>query len=148
MGLLCKAGIGCIAIFQHKLNATYMKKISAKNLTKSAKIYFPGAADHWWLLQDNDPKHKSRLVQNWLFSKGVRCIDFPPYSPDMNPIENLWADLKKRVSARNARTINELIEHIEEEWEATDTDFLVSLVDSMPNRCQAVIDKQGHITEY
>ena len=66
----------------------------------------------------------------------------------MNPIENLWYDLKKRVGARNGRTIDELIQHIEEEWEATDTDFLVSLVDSMPDRCQAIADKQGHMTDY
>ena len=147
-GCFCKAGVGCIAIFQHKLNATYMKKILVKNLFRSAKLYFPEPTDHWWFLQDNDPKHKSRLVQNWLFSKGVRCIDFPPYSPDMNPIENLWYDLKKRVGARNGRTVDELIQHIEHEWEATDTDFLVSLVESMPDRCQAVIDKQGHMTDY
>jgi len=94
------------------------------------------------------PKHKSHLVQNWLFSKGIQCIDFPPYSPDMNPIENLWHDLKERVGARNGRTIDQLIQHVEEEWEATDTDFLAALVDSMPVRCQAIIDKQGHMTEY
>src|ERR1700733_3750722 len=50
----CKAGVGCIAIFQYKVNATFMKKILAKNLFRSAKLYFPEPTDHWWLLQDND----------------------------------------------------------------------------------------------
>ena len=39
----------------------------------------------WWLLQDNDPKHKSKEVQTWLHNHGVSVLDFPPYSPDLNP---------------------------------------------------------------
>ena len=82
--------------------------------------------------------------------KGIKeqLIDFPPYSPDMNPIENLWNELKRRVEARNATNIEELKQHLHEEWYATSTDFLVRLVRSMPHRCIAVLDSKGHITDY
>ena len=52
-------------------------------LLPSARRLFPDGS--WWFLQDNDPKHKSRVVQRLLFTHGVQCIDFPPYSPDLNP---------------------------------------------------------------
>lgn len=61
-----------------------------------------------WFLQDNDPKHKSTLVRTWLFNNGIQCINFPPYSPDLNPIENLWADLARRVEQFQCDTMEEL----------------------------------------
>ena len=102
----------------------------------------------WWLLWDNDKKHKSKLIQDWLFLNGVQCIDFPPYSPDLNPIENLWSIFKRRVEKRNATNIEQLKAHLMEEWAATDTKTLVSLSHSMPARCKAVIANQGHKTKY
>jgi transposase len=87
-------------------------------------------------------------VQDWLFNHGVRLIDFPPYSPDLNPIENLWADIEQRVAARAPKTIEELQDVITEEWQNTDGTLLQKLAHSMPKRCQAVIDAKGHHIHY
>ena len=70
-------------------------------------------------------------------------MDFPPYSPDLNPIENLWQHLEKRVEARVAKELEELQDVIADEWQKTPTDFLIKLAHSMPKRCQAVIDAGG-----
>jgi len=88
------------------------------------------------------------LVQDWLFTHGVACIDFPPYSPDLNPIENLWADLKRRVETRHAQTTQELEAHLKEEWETTSPTLLASLAHSMPARCSAVLANKGHRADY
>jgi hypothetical protein len=145
-GCFSRSGVGDIDIFTDMLDARMMKAILNDHLLQSARRLFP--ATHWWFLQDNDPKHRSRLVRKWLFTKGVQCIDFPPYSPDLNPIENLWNDLKRRVEQHNATDIEELEHHLRDEWQATSTDFLANLVDSMPSRCQAVIASEGHLTKY
>ena len=96
-------------------------------------------------LQDNAPQHKSVLVRTWLFNNGIQCIDFPPYSPDLNPIENLWADLARRVEEFQCDSMEELQDIVAEQWKETNTDLLRRLARSMPERCQAVIDAQAII---
>ena len=49
---------------------------------------------------DNDPKHTSKVVAKWLKDNKVKLLEWPSQSPDLYPIENLWAELKKCVRAR------------------------------------------------
>jgi transposase len=145
-GCFSGRGLGEIEIFTDILDGPKLRSILRSHLISSANRLFHNEA--WWFLQDNDPKHTSTDVQTWLFTHGVQRIDFPPYSPDLNPMENLWNNLKRRVEKRNARDIDELRLHIDEEWAATDTDFLVHLSHSMPKRCKAVVANRGHKTTY
>ncbi len=86
--------------------------------------------------------------QRWLHNHGVNCLDFPPLSPDLNPIENLWADLKRRVESRRARTMEELEQHLRAEWEGTSPTLLASLAHSMPARLAAVRANKGQCAGY
>ena len=66
---------------------------------------------------DNDPKHTSKVVEKWLKDSKVKVLEWPSQSPDLNPIENLWVDLKKRVRARRPTNLTQLQQLCQEEWD-------------------------------
>jgi len=73
--------------------------------------------------QDNARPHVSGSTKGWLAAHQVPTIDWPPYSPDLNPIENLWGDLARRVYAkgRQFENIDQLKETLIYEWKQTKT---------------------------
>ena len=145
-GCFCAKGIGQAEIFVGEFNAARYVDILQHNLIQTALHFYPN--EHWWFQQDNAPQHKSNLAYRWFHNHGVDIIDFPPYSPDLNPIENLWSILKARVEARLARTTDEVERVLKEEWEALDQELLASLAHSMPTRCAAVVANRGHKAPY
>ncbi|KAK3531097.1 hypothetical protein QTP70_010358 [Hemibagrus guttatus] len=72
---------------------------------------------HQWTFQhDNDPKHTAKVVKKWLADKNINVLQWPSQSPDLNPIENLWRELKVRVMARRPSNLKELELIAKEEW--------------------------------
>ena len=145
----CAGGQGYIYIFNENLDAALMKRILDENLVPSAHLHFASdPPEQWFLLHDNDKKFHSRIVQELLHRKGVSCLDFPSYSPDLNPIENLWATLAREVEKKQCDSIEELQDAIEEAWKTVDQEHMRNLAASMPQRCAAVIAANGWHTKY
>jgi transposase len=78
----------------------------------------------------------------------VAKVDFPPYSPDLNPIENLWNSMAREVEKYQCESVEDLMKAVELEWEAVSKEELEHLVESMPRRCSAVIEAKGCHTKY
>jgi hypothetical protein len=100
--------------------------------------------------EDNAPCHKSFSTQKWKLEYGVKSVEWPPYSPDLNPIEHLWDELKRRVYARNVHPSNrqELINALKEEWSSIEPGTWRKLILSMPRRIKGVLDANGGSTKY
>ncbi|KAK3538494.1 hypothetical protein QTP86_006194 [Hemibagrus guttatus] len=69
----------------------------------------------WVLQQDNDPKHISKSTSEWLKKNKMKTLEWPSQSPDLNPIEMLWHDLKKVVHARKPSNVAELQQFCKDE---------------------------------
>lgn len=104
----------------------------------------------WIFQQDNASIHNSASTRAWLSSKKVRVLPWPARSPDLNPIENVWGYLARRVYAhgRQFATVAELQQTIFEEWDAIPQDYLRTLTESMPNRIFNTIRNGGNSSGY
>ena len=145
-GCFSENGFGNIYCFTKNLNAEFLYHIYKTTLLSSTRKLF-GADDHSWILQeDNDPKHKSKKAQKWRDDHQVERISWPSQSPDLNPMENVWAVLKANVSNYKPTSAKELIRIIKKEWKKLDIIFVQNLVTSMKNCVSLVLsNKRDHI---
>lgn len=68
-------------------------------------------------MQDNEPKHTSKKAQQFVSENGINWWRTPPESPDANPIENLWHELKEYLRRKvKPHTKDELVKGILEFW--------------------------------
>jgi len=100
--------------------------------------------------QDNDPKHTSKKATKWFEDNKIEVMAWPAQSPDINPIEHLWVDLKKALNKhpKPAKGVHELWERVVEEWNGIGPETCQNLIESMPRRIQAVIRAKGGHTKY
>ncbi len=96
-------------------------------------------------LQDNATCHTSGVVVRFLKASKIRTVVWPPKSPDLNLIENLWGIMKHRVQCRRPSTPVELEAFCKQEWRAITRNaaFMQKLYGSMRTRVQLVIDNAG-----
>jgi transposase len=141
-GCICAEGLGHAELYVDTLNAQRYQTILGHNLVSSAHQFWPRG--QWWFQQDNWSVHTAGTSRAWFHNHGIDLIEWPAWSPDLNPIEELWNDLKSRVYGRHPRTMEELERVITEEWAATDLAFIARICRNMPHRLQAVIANGGH----
>ena len=84
-------------------------------------------------------------------------MEWPPYSPDLNPIENIWALLKAEMyrlypellgMQNNAQTLERLIQCAITTWDTFEEDIMNRVLDTMPHRVDAVLKANGWYTKY
>ncbi len=105
---------GRLAIIDGTMNSAFYQKILKENV-------WPSVCDlklkcTWVMQQDNDLKHTSKSTSEWLTKNKIKVLEWPNQSPDLNPIEMLWHDLKHLFHARKPSNVAELKQLSKEEW--------------------------------
>jgi transposase len=111
-------------------------------------------------MQDNAPIHVNRTRRvrgvirtgtlDWLQARNIPVLEWPPNSPDLNPIENLWGIMVRRIYAENKqyKSVKELKKAIVRAWHSVDQEIIDNLVLSMENRIFQVINRNGGPIDY
>ncbi len=101
-------------------------------------------------MQDNAPCHKGKAVMDFLGDSDIETLNWPPQSPDLNPIENLWAIVKHRRQKKFGIPSNksQLVEQTMQIWDEVEEDLVIALCDSIGNRLSECVDNEGKNTSY
>lgn len=99
-------------------------------------------------MQDNAPSHASKYTTAFLAEKGIKgdnLMIWPPSSPDLNPIENLWGILKQRIymEGQQYATLTSLWDTLVAQSAQIQPDEILKLTSSMDNRLLRVVAKKG-----
>ena len=91
------------------------------------------------VVEDNDPKHKSKICREFKDKNKINILPWPANSPDMNPIENICGLLKLKIRSKQPKSLMSLKRIINEEWKAFENTYCENLVSSMKNRINSCI---------
>lgn len=143
-GGFCAAGKTNLYCFKEIMTGEVYVDIIEKHIPQIEEML----GNRWRLQQDNDPKHTSRVAKGFLQENVPTVMDWPSNSPDLNPIENLWAIVKRNVEIRRPGGIGQLERYMKEEWAKISEDAIKNLVGSMKRRCELVIEAEGDRISY
>lgn len=145
-GAISRDGIGPLVRIEGSFTAARYCEILLEHLIPYA-LDGPFQDGYYLFQHDRSPVHKARAVGALLERCAVRQLPWPPNGADLNPIENIWGIMKKKLSSRRmcGGTADQLWHAVKEEWEALrgSPEIVTALYDSMPRRVGQVIAVDG-----
>jgi len=145
-GCFSKLGLGPLVALEGNMNATnYLELLKDTVLPELAAAGRPMV-----FMQDNAPCHKARVILDFLQENNIETLDWPRQSPDLNPIENLWAIIKKKRQKKYGlpRDKEELITQIFDIWDNIKPELVETLANSANSRINAVLKLKGKVSKY
>ena len=152
---------------KHSSTFTNKKGVAAKNITsheykhvltttllpEGRRLYSTQGVASWTLQQDNDPTHRiARVTINDWNAKNASSVqllpNWPPNSPDLSPIENVWAYVQAKVDALGCSTFEEFKAAVVQCMQQVPKHMINRLYDSMPKRLSNVVEMNGDRTGY
>ena len=148
-GCMTSQGVGYLCKIEGIMDQHLYKNILEEELMETMEFYEIDPKEVIFQ-HDNDPKHKSKLVQEWLSDQEFKVLPWPAQSPDLNPIEHLWAEVKRKLNKFDSppKGMLDLWERIESTWNEITPQTCQNLISSMPRRINDVIKAKGRWTKY
>ena len=145
-GCFSSAGTGKLARIEGMMDGAKYRKIIEGNLFQSSRDLRLGR--RFTFQQDNNHKHTAKATPEWFKGKHLNVLEWPSQSPDLNPIENLWYDLKIAVHQQNPSNLKELEQFCIEEWAKIPVARCAKLIATYHKRLAAGFAAKGVSTMY
>lgn len=149
-GCFSAKGLGSLAVIPKnvRMNKEWYLDVLEHHLIPTIEDQF-GDSDCYFQ-DDGAPCHRAKVVKDWFTEQNIgSLVIWPGNSPDLNPIENLWGIIGKKIRQRQPRNSSELVDAIKVCWHVMQGDaVLKKLIDSMPQRIEAVLRNKGFHCKY
>ena len=131
---MSSSGVGRLTVCDETINSEKYQPILRDTMLPAAHEMFRNGQNYTFQ-QDNSLCHTSISTRRWFQTNNVWMMDWPPQSPDINPIENLWGDLKMLVRRHQPTSKAQLKAVLQDEWQRI-----------VPERCQNLVNsmRQGY----
>ncbi len=131
-GAMSSAGVGPLCFLRSKANtAAYQEVLEHFMLPAADQLY--GDAD-FIFQQDLAPAHSAKATSTWFKDHDIPVLNRLANSPDLNPKENLWGIVKRKMRYARPNNVEELKATIRATWALITPEQCHRLIDSMP-RC-------------
>ncbi len=145
-GTMSSAGVGPLCFLKTNVTAPVYQEVLEHFMLPSADQLFKDV--DFIFQQDLAPAHTAKNTKSWLNDHGVGVLDWPANSPDLNPKENLWSIVKRKMRIKRPKKSDELKDTVKETWASIPPQQCHKLITSMPRRIEAVIKAKGAPTKY
>ena len=101
-------------------------------------------------MEDNARPHTAASTQTYLENRGIPKIGWPPQSPDLNPIENVWLKMKREIARKIkvSKSADEVMATIRHVWESLSSEVVSKLYETMPDRLKDIIKMRCHRAKF
>ena len=147
MGKFSKFGHTKLIRINGKMRSEHYCNLLQDNFLPNLQNLSPAGG---YFQQDNAPIHISRYFRRYFSKSNLQVLEWPPLSPDLNPIENVWGIMKQKLSQKQYSNFNELFANLELIWEElmNDSELISNLISSINDRISLLIANGGGPTEY
>ena len=146
--MMSAKGCGRLHVVEKTMNSDQYVEVLTTQMIPWFPKWFP--TGDFVFMQDVAPRPTSRKNMQCLAANHVAVLPWPGNSPDLNPIETLWAIVKRRLRKETISTKDGLVTSLLSAWirDISITDTCRKLIESMPQRVQAIIAAKVDNTKF